>query len=237
MKDGVSMNKLPKIASLSLCVAMGIYPVCALIARIFGYDFRIFSEVVWFLLLLAGTVLCFLLLRKTEQSFAWCGLLPIFALGNWICSMTHGLLPMILAVLMLFTTIPILMRHTSVNWLKVTALGIAGLLCMPLLGISLLGNMVSNTQNYEVVLHQTSPNGKYYAECLQDKQSTEDEEDEEDKEKIVAIVKVYEKGGFDIGICSASKPPKIVYTGDVILKLEWKDDTCLLIDGKEYPIN
>ena len=78
MKDGVSMNKLPKIASLSLCVAMGIYPVCALIARIFGYDFRIFSEAVWFLLLLAGTVLCFLLLRKSEQSFAWCGLLPIF---------------------------------------------------------------------------------------------------------------------------------------------------------------
>ncbi len=233
------MQKLSKTFSLSLCIAMGIYPVCGLIARIFGYDFRIFSEVIWFLLLLAGTVLCFLLLRKSEQSFAWCGLLPIFALGNWIYSMTHGLLPMILAVLMLFATIPILMRHTSVNWLKVTALGLAGLLCMPLLGLSLLGNMVSSTQNYEVVLCQPSPDGKYYAECLQNKQVSEDEEDKEDKEdkeEIVAIVKVYENSGFNIGICSASKLPQKVYAGDVILKIEWKDNTCLLIDGKEYPI-
>ena len=233
------MQKLSKIVSISLCVAMGIYPVCGLIARIFGYDFRIFSEIAWFLLLLAGTGICFLLLRKSEQSFAWCGLLPIFALGNWICSMTHGLFPMILAVLMLFATIPILMRHTNVHWLKVTALGIAGLLCMPLLGLSLLGNLVSSTQNYEVVLHQPSPDGKYYAECLQNKQVSEDEEDKEDKEdkqEIAAIVKVYENSGFDIGICSASKLPQKVYTGDVILELAWKDNTCLLIDGKEYPI-
>ena len=228
------MQKRAKTVSLSLCIAMGAYPVCGLIARIFGYDFRIFSEVVWFLLLLVGTVLCFLLLRKSEASFAWCGLLPIFALGNWIYSMTHGLLPMILAVLMLFATVPILMHHTSVNWLKVTALGIAGLLCMPLLGLSLLGNLVSSTQDYEVVLQKTSPNGKYYAECLQNKQATEDKED---KEEIVAIVKVYENSGFNIGICSATKLPQKVYAGDVILELIWKDDTCLLIDGKEYPIH
>lgn len=231
------MKKISKIASLSLCVAMGIYPVCGLIARLFGYDFRLFSETVWFLLLLAGTVLCFLLLRKSEASFAWCGLLPIFALGNWFCSMTYGLLPVIFAVLLLFATVPILMRHTSLHWLKVTALGIAGLLCMPLLSLSLLGNMVSSTQNYEVVLCQPSPDGKYYAECLQNKQTSEDKEDKEDKEEIAAIVKVYENSGFDIGICSASKRPQKVYTGDVFLEIKWKDDTCLLIDGKEYPIN
>ena len=231
------MKKLPKNLSLALCIAYALYPVAKLIALLLGYNFTIFSETLWYLLLIAGTIGCFLLLRKAEESYFWCGLMPVFAMGNWICSMYGGMLPMILAILMFFTTIPLLMRHTGVDWLKITTLGIVGLLCMPLMGLSLLGNMVRSTQNYEVVFRQTSPDGRYYAECLQNKKMAEDKEDKEDKEEIVAIVKVYENSGFNIGICSASKIPQKVYTGDAFLVLTWKDNSCLLIDGKEYPIN
>ena len=141
---------------------------------------------------------------------------------------------MILAILMFFTTIPLLMRYTGVNWLKVATLGIVGLLCMPLLGLSLLGGMVRQITPTTVVYTESSPSGTRYVECLENKQTEKD---------TVAIVKVYENSGFDIGICAVSKRPITLCTVNLDkekeekLQVEWKDDTCLLIDGKEYPIN
>ncbi len=228
------MKNLPKNLSLALCIAYALYPVGTLIARLFGYDFAIFSEAIWFLLLLGGTIGCFLLLRKTEESYFWCGLIPLFAMGNWICCMTGGTFSLILAILMFFTTIPLSMRHTGIDWLKVTTLGITGLLCMPLMGISLLGNMASNNQPKTTVDLLTSPNGAYYVECVENKLT--------EKESL-AVVKVYEDRGFNIGICSASKLPIKLHTETLDkekgekLEIEWKDDTCIIIDGKEYPIN
>lgn len=227
-KPSMYMTKLPKIASLILCIAMGFSPVCSLIALIFGYHFQIFNETLWYLLLIAGTLGCFLLLRKAEESYFWCGLLPLFALGNWICSIYTGIFPMILAILMFFTTVPLLMRHTGIDWLKITAMGIAGLLCVPLLGFSLLNRMVHQMPPSQVQLIQHSPNKTYYAEAIQVWQS---------EEESIAIVKVYENSGFDIGFCSASKRPVTVYNGELILEIKWENDNCLLIDGVQYPID
>ena len=230
------MKKLPKYASLALCIAYAFYPVCALIALLFGYRFAILSETLWYLLLIAGTIGCILLLRKTEESYFWCGLIPVFAMGNWICSMYTGMLPLILSILMFFTTIPLLMRHTGINWLKVATLGIVGLLCMPLMGLSLLGGMVRQTTPSEVVYTETSPNGTHYLEHIKNWQT-------EKEKNYIVIVKVYENSGFDIGICSAAKRPVKLYVGEIEKDLElefevrWKDDTCILIEGKEYPIN
>lgn len=228
------MKNLPKNGSLILCIAYALYPVAKLLALLFGYDFTIFSEPLWYLLLIAGTIGCFLLLRKAEESYFWCGLLPIFAMGNWICSMYGGMFALILAILMFFTTIPLLMRHTGVDWLKVTTLGIVGLLCMPLMGLSLLGNMVRATTTTTVVEVVESPSGAYYAEYAENKQT---------EKNAVGIVKVYEDSGFDIGICAVTKRPIKLCTEALDkekgekLKVEWQGDTCVLVNGKEYPIN
>jgi hypothetical protein len=93
--------------------------------------------------------------------------------------------------------------------------------------IFIFGNIGQNT----VVQTVESPSGKYYAQIIDSDQGALGGD---------TLVNVYEKKCIDVFLFKIEKKPQNVYFGNWgefnTMKIHWKNDNCLIINGKEYEI-
>ncbi len=105
------------------------------------------------------------------------------------------------------------------------------ILSLPLLAVSfpvvLFGNFGVNT----VVDRIYSPNETYYAEIVDSDQGALGGD---------TVVYAHKNSRLNLLVLTISKTPQRVYLGEwkeyETMKIEWKNEQCLLIDSKEYLI-
>ncbi len=121
-------------------------------------------------------------------------------------------------------------KHSKPDALKTVVLSLSALMALPVVIFSLFllvfGNFGKNTVMQTVV----SPNEKYYAQVIDSDQGALGGD---------TFVDVYSKG-FDSIVFRINKKPQRVYQGEwgefEEMQIYWKDDSCLVINSKEYNI-
>lgn len=121
-------------------------------------------------------------------------------------------------------------KHSKPNALKTAVLSLSALMALPvaLFGLFVLvfGNFGKNT----VVKTIVSPNEKYYAQVIDSDQGALGGD---------TLVDVYNKG-FDAIVFRINEKPQRVYQGEwgefEEMQIYWKDNSCLVINSKEYNI-
>ena len=123
----------------------------------------------------------------------------------------------------------ITIKHAEPLSVKILSLVISALLVFPtaLLGILVLFPIGQNT----VVQTLESPSGKYYAEVVDSDQGALGGD---------TLVNVYESRELNLLFIRIKKEPQRVYLGEWgkfrNMKIQWKDDHCILINSVEYEI-
>ena len=122
-------------------------------------------------------------------------------------------------------------KHGKPLALKIIALGLSGLMILPVgfFGFMLLtfGNIGQNT----VVKTVESPNGVYYAQVIDSDQGALGGD---------TLVDVYENKEINALVFKLYKTPQRIYYGDwgefENMEIHWKNDSCLVINSAEYEI-
>lgn len=232
------MKKTVQVCIYSLFALMVLFPVGTVLCSLFGYRFLLLSNsgfaMVLGLLSVCATVLSFRFqVEVSKASGVLAALLPGLTLVSGVFLMLakvniFGLLGIAVGFV---GSCCLTVRHTRHLALRIVALVIAGALTVPtaFLGFIVLifGSIGQNT----VVQSVESPEGNYTALVINSDQGALGGD---------TLVEVQEKGGVNLLVLRIEKKPQRVYSGQWgefdNMKLSWKDEGCLVINGTEYAI-
>lgn len=247
------MQRRTKAVCAGLFAAYAFLPALRWLCRIFGVSVTFRYGFILGALLLAAAGAAAVLLRRYDKNgefiIEWFLLpLPLLALVNWLLLLMHDdikirgsgsadLLPVwdfaLLCIMLVSFVLCVYIRSRYINhgWVRtgsvVVPLVIVALVTLTLLPLCLLGNIGETT----VVDVFPSPDGRYYAELIDDDQGALGGN---------TCVDVYRTAELDLGVIRFCSVPKQVYWGNYgefnDMTIEWKDNETLLINGKEYPI-
>lgn len=238
------MEKAIKTGGIALFVLYGIYPLGALIAKLFGYQVELFNGTIWNIILIALTAAYFVFRLKTQDPFAEeeenptedglpIGLLPVVGMANWVCNVTKGTGIIVTALLAFFCTFVVGMKFAKIKWAKTAGLLISGALLMPMAFLSVIGLSFGKAPNDTLVTTVSSPSGSRYVELIDNNQGEQGGN---------MVVNAYEEGGFDAGLFAVSKPYVTIYVAKYektapSVTIEWDGEKTVLINEKACPVD
>ena len=105
-------------------------------------------------------------------------------------------------------------------------------LILPIVYLSFFAFVFGSIGQNTVTNTVESPNGKYYAQVVDSDQGALGGD---------TLVCVYSSREINLGLLIIKKQPHTIYSGDwgeyKNMKIEWKDDNCLLINNEEYKVD
>lgn len=235
-----------KAASALTCAAFVVYtafPVFYLLGTlVFKVDAYISSTLIWaaILLLFAVSELVISIKKQplSKSAKLMLGLLPALAVVNWLLILDNSaedhIIELIFTVGMLICCLVITayVSFKSTGKGKWASMIIPCVIALPLCVLSFFAIFFGTIGETTVVERVISPDGTKYAEILDDDQGA-----------LGGNTYVSVRRNIDGGVLIFrwKALPTYVYQGKwgefQDMKLEWKDDDTLLIDGKEYGIN
>lgn len=237
------MEKAIKTGGIALFVLYGIYPLGVLIAKLWGYQVELFSGVIWNCILIVLTAAYFILRLKAQDPFEEeaenpteegipIGLLPVVGMANWLCNVTKGTGIIATSLLAFFCTFVLGMKFAKIKWAKTTGLLVSGALLMPMAFLSVIGLTFGKAGQDVLVNTVFSPEKTCYVEVIDNNQGEQGGN---------MVVKAYQKGGFDVGVFSVSKPAVTIYAEKYektapTVEIGWDGEETVLIDGKPYSV-
>lgn len=230
------LSKFPAINCFLFLFFLG----CRVIAYICGYNFALrsypISIVALAVISIVGTVLVFSLkiaFSKTQAVFSAL-LLPLSAINGLFYIRYSGWgATFVFALICCGCSIAILIRFAYPRALKITSAILSILLILCLLSFTYFDFIFQDFGKVETVKTVTSPENKYTAEVIAVDQGALGG---------ATLVKVRSNSkSVDLLFCSISKQPVRVYSGRwgefESMKISWKDENTLLINGREYYMN
>ena len=204
-----------------------------------GWKFELTSAAGFYLAgaILALGVLILSLLAHPVHSvpvtciYAVTALLSIVGLlfAGFYCAKTP--LGVVFAALTAFCCIGLAIMHAASRAFRITSIVISVGLMVPVSYLTFIMALFGNIGCRTVVQTAMSPDGAYCAELIDDDQGACGGNTE---------VEVKKTSYFDGMFFRVTEPPRTVYHGQwgefKDMTIRWKDDRCLLINEKEYPI-
>lgn len=232
------MKKVFMLFSYLLFVLTALLPVGELFFSILGYNLRLSSYPA-----LAGVTalvsVCTVLLRigireQIQNKFLGvllCLLSPLSLLSAGICIYRSSIEVLFSGLILAGCSICLTVMQGTPLPLQMTALSIFLLALIPLSVLCFLDATFGSIGRETVIKTVDSPNGEYHADVI---------DRDEGALGGSTRVDVYEKDGIYTPLFEITKRPQIVYFGSwgefENMTVHWKNDTCLVIDGKEYEI-
>lgn len=233
------MKKAISVLICLLFVLTVLYPVGALITACVGYNFALIS-VSAFALAIAILSLCIVILdlnfkNKLENKIIQLLLVIITPLSLinavfyiYVCPQIWVIASVLFSAgCSCFLTV----KHGMPFALKSVALVFSALMALPIGFFSFIALFFGNISQNTVVQTVESPNGKYYAQVIDNDQGALGGD---------TIVNVYKKSRIYLILFRIEKKPQRVYFGDwgefENMQIYWKDNGCLVINSVEYEI-
>ena len=240
MNKVISIKKAITILSCLIFLLTALVPAGKLLCSFFGYSFELNCAPIYAGIHLSLSIAT-VVLSVIDKDRAY---------RNFIPSLLTLMLPLSLANIVLLAfcyetiwvyacvTIAAGCNFFLVIWSgkycakKTVAFVLSVILLIPIAIFGLFGVLFSDFGYVNVVQTSESPNGKYRAEVVDINQGALGGD---------TLVNVYENNKhFDLHMITISKKPQNVYFGDwgefENMRIRWKDDSCLIINGKEYAI-
>ncbi len=233
------MKKILPISFYSLFALTIFYPVCSLVADIFGYTFEVGSTSVYAVSLSIVSLctvifdICFKTPIQRKLIRILIAILPFAAFINATYFILFHRSILVAACLIVFVICCCILwaKHRKTvagiivaSLLSAFAIWYFGILCF--IGLT-LGNIGQNT----VVKTVDSPNGTQYAEVIDIDQGALGGD---------TLVVVRQKRKIDLILFIIEKEPQRVYLGRwgefENMKVSWRDDHCLIINSVEYAV-
>lgn len=230
------MKKALPVFPFLLFLCYSILPLFSIIGWIAGYHFVLRSYPVCSIILAATslTASVFLFVSKLKSSkigTVFSALLLPMSAVNGIDSLAHSdaKLTVIFTLIGCGCAAAVFFKFAGPLALKIISGILSVLLLLLLMFLSVLRNFSSNT----VVRSVSSPQNTYVAEVIDNDQGALGGN---------TLVDVKDNGKtIDLFVGRFSKPPVRVYTGKwgefTNMQITWKNESVLVIDGKEYRIN
>ena len=221
----------------ALFAAIALYPIGKAILSCFDYTLEIFC-VPAFAIIIAVLSVCVVVLDITYKNIltnkairVFVGMIaPLSMINTFLYLLANNHIAVHIGGAVCFISCCIItIKHTKPLLVKILSLVISALLVFPtaLLGLIVLFPIGQNT----VVQTLESPSGRYYAEVVDSDQGALGGD---------TLVNVYENRALNLLLIRIKKEPQLVYLGEwgefENMKIQWKDDHCILINSVEYEI-
>lgn len=234
------MKKVLSILSY-LLFGMTLLPLPGeLICHCFGYNFELNSITVYVsvlaLLAVATVVISIIFRDKTKDgldSVLWILLLPLALVNIFLFSFCSGTIwVFVCSIIAIGCDFFLVLWNGKYCTSKIIALVLTVIFSIPVGFIGFLCVLFADFGHVAVVQTVESPSRKYRAEVVDVDQGALGGD---------TLVEVYDnRKHFNLLIFTISKKPQRVYMGEwgafKNMKINWKDDDCLIIDSKEYEI-
>lgn len=234
---------MKKFLSILVCVLFALVvfsPVCSLICTIFGYKFSlvypgVFATAIF--ALTAVTVLISVLYQEILENKVICvvisALTPCALINTGFYVRSCGTLWIVASVLICVGCGYLTIRHGKPLSMRAGALVLTAGMLLPMAMVCFVMSVAGRTQNYIVLDTIDSPTGAYYAQIIDNDQG------EKGGSKMVHI---YPDKGVETPIFVIKKKHIVIYqemykpedADKVSIEIQWKDDTHLVINGKDY---
>ncbi len=231
------MKRTISILAAALPVLLLLMPAGKLLCGFFGYSFELTMPTLWSVGIAAVTVaLTVLSLKNKLPVKPWISIaLALSAPLSLVTAVFYLIECKVWAVpgaaVWVAGCFYLAVRHVKPLAVKVTALVLAGLMLVPVGFFGFLTVVFGSFGQNTVVRTEESPDGQRYAELIDSNQGALGGD---------TLVEVYRRGGFNAIVFSVSPKPQTVYIGPwgefEFMELYWKNDTCLVINGREYTV-
>lgn len=234
------MKKVLSILSCLLLALIAFSPICSLICAVFGYKFTLVYPSVFavaIFALTAVTVLISILAKEVVEnkiiSVVMAALTPCALINTGFYVRSCGTLWIIASVLICVGCGYLTIRHGNPPTARTGALVLTAGLLLPMVFICFVMNVAGKTQNYVVLDTVDSPSGAYYAQII--------DNDQGDKGGS-KMVHIYPDKDIENPVFIVKKKHIVIYeefykSGEAdktTVDIQWKDDTHLIINGKDY---
>ena len=234
------MKKLLSVLSCLLLVLIAFCPVISLICAAVGYKFTLVNPGVFAIaifVLTAITVLVSIICKEVLENRVICAvvsaLTPMALFNTAFYVRSCGVLWIVASVLICVGCGYLTIRHGNPLSVRTGALVLTAGLLLPVAFICFVMSVAGKTQNYVVLDTVDSPSGAYYAEIIHNDQG------EKGGSKMVHI---YPEKNIETPVFLIRKNRIIIYeefykaneADKVEVVVQWKDDTHLVINGKNY---
>jgi len=234
------MKRLLSVLACILLALIALSPVCSLICAILGYKFTLVNPGAFAIAIFALTaiaVLVSILYGEILENKIICivisALTPCALINTGFYIRSCGTLWIIASVLICVGCGYLTFRHGKPLSVRAGALVLTASLLIPMALICFVLSVAGKTQNYIVLDTIESPTGAYYAQIINNDQG------EKGGSKLVHI---YPDKDIETPIFIIKKKHIKIYeefyepeeADEMSVDLRWKDDTHLVINGKNY---
>ena len=239
MRRRIFMKKTTLVLICILFFLTILYPAGVLIASLAGYSFKLASVSGMAIALTVLSLGLYTLGINFEDAFA-CGatkvlaaLITPFSLINTVFFIAAGAQKWVVALMFVCAGCSCYfgVKYAKPAAAKLTALILAGVIAVPVVVLGLVAFTTGGFNVNAVVQSVDSPNGKYYAEVVNNDVGTFGGN---------TFVDIYEKGVQIPFLFKAEKKVRRAYSGPWgefnDMQIYWKNDRCLVINSIEYEI-
>ena len=233
----INLKCLLRSSPIILSILNALYPLCRLGAYLLGYEpvLRSYSRYISLLALLMALAALLPVVSKQQPGKAAFSslLLPLSAINGLLFILDGGGSMVIVSVLICFAAAAVIFSTCAAPvGLRVTSAVLSSLLLIALLCFSYLDLNYGDKVSQIVVISLPSPQNNYTSVLI------DSDSPISGKQTLVDVHRNREP--VDLYIFKAHCLPIRLYTGVYgemeTMSLEWKDDSTLIINGEEYPL-
>ena len=232
------MKRIISISPIILGILYAILPVVDIIALLFGYDFTLSSYPISIITIAVFSFLITLFLFKFKihvKKAVFCALLlPLSAInGLYFAIDTDWKATIIFVLVCSGCSIALMIRYAQPSIFKIVSTVLSVLLIFALLFISFVNFVFGDFTLNTIVAKVPSPQNIYVVEVIDSDQGALGGNTYVDVYNNCEVINLL--------FCRFSKKPVRLYTGDwgeyQSIKIKWKNEHKLMINGVEYLIN
>lgn len=233
------MKNKRNVIVYALVVLNGFYPVLCLISYLFGYSVYLGFSLVYSLWLVVIFMYANHFIKKNEEvqisksAIICAAFLPLITAVNLAVYVFRDKSPaiaLVMGICLVFAAV-IAEKVLKSNKGKVLSVISSGFICLVALVFSLFVVSSSYLFTRSLEKHIVSPDRTYYAEVVNVDQGALGGD---------TVVYVHRSRGINLFFLSFNRIPQKVYSGEwgeyKTMQIEWKNESCLVIDSKEYNI-
>ena len=234
------MKKILSILACVLLVLIAIVPLLSAACAIFGYKFELVQPGIFAIAIFALTAVTVLLsviygeqIEHKIFSVVFAVLTPCALINTAFYVRSCGTLWIVASLLICVGCGYMSIRHGGPQTLRAGALVLAAGLLLPMIFICFVLNVAGKTQNYIILDTVNSPSGAYYAQIIDNDQG---------QKGGAKLVHIYADKGVETPVFTIKKKRIQIYNepyspedaDKTTVVVQWKDDTHLVINGKDY---
>lgn len=232
------MKKILSVLACVLLLLIVFLPMGVLITSLLGYTFALTYPWVFIGAMVAVAAALVLLSALTGETvdnkiiqIVFSLLTPCALINTAFYLRACGSVWLVISLFLCVGCGYLTMRQGNPQVVRLGALVLSASLMLPMVLICFLLLVAGSTQVNTVVQTVDSPSGVCYAEVISSDQGAMGGD---------TVVNVHTGKEIDLGFVQIHKKHQRVYLGKQdeykTMDIQWKNDNCLLIDGKEYPI-